>query len=62
MAAKASLIYCEKFPEKRGPPGQDGETEWGDLCAGYDALDADTRRRIGNLQAFHASQYSVARA
>jgi alpha-ketoglutarate-dependent taurine dioxygenase len=42
-------------------PSADGETEWADMRAAYDALDETTRRRIAGLSAHHSLYYSQAR-
>jgi alpha-ketoglutarate-dependent taurine dioxygenase len=54
-AAKASILSAHRVP----PEG--GETEWADMRAAYDALDAATRDRVQELSAFHSLYYSQAR-
>ena len=39
-------------------PPADGETEWADMAAGYEALPAATRNRIEGLSAYHSLRYS----
>ena len=55
LAAKASVLCAEIVP----PSG--GETEWADMRAAYDALDDETRERIGNLSAYHSIYQSQAK-
>ena len=55
LAAKASMLMALVVP----PAG--GETEFADMRAGYDALDADTRRTLEGLSAHHSLYYSQAR-
>ncbi len=55
LAAKASMLMALVVP----PAG--GETEFADMRAGYDALDADTRRTLEGLSAYHSLYYSQAR-
>jgi alpha-ketoglutarate-dependent taurine dioxygenase len=55
LAAKASILSAQMVP----PEG--GETEWADMRAAYDALDADTRQRIAALSAHHSLYHSQAR-
>ena len=43
LAAKASVLSAQVVPSK------DGETEWADMRAAYDALDETTRRRMAEL-------------
>lgn len=54
-AAKASILSAE-IPALHG-----GETEWADMRAAYDALDAPTRDRIEPLAAHHSLVYSQAK-
>ena len=55
LAAKASMLMALVVPPKGG------ETEFADMRAGYDALDADTRRTLEGLSAYHSLYYSQAR-
>ena len=55
LAAKASILCCEVVT----PSG--GETEWADMRAAYDALDAPLRERIAGLAAHHSLVRSQAR-
>ena len=55
LAAKASMLSARQVP------AEGGETEWADMRAAYDALDAATRARLADLQAFHSLYYSQAR-
>ncbi len=55
LAAKASVLSAHVVP----PEG--GETEWADMRAAYQALDAATRQRLGGLSAHHSIRYSQAR-
>jgi alpha-ketoglutarate-dependent taurine dioxygenase len=56
LAAKASILSAHVVP------ASGGDTEWADMRAAYDALDADTRARIAPLSAHHSIKYSQARA
>jgi alpha-ketoglutarate-dependent taurine dioxygenase len=56
LAAKASILSA------RVVPASGGDTEWADMRAAYDALDADTRARVMSLSAYHSIKYSQARA
>ena len=42
-------------------PSAGGQTEWADMRAAYDALDAATRERIEGLTAHHSLRYSQAK-
>jgi alpha-ketoglutarate-dependent taurine dioxygenase len=42
-------------------PRSGGQTEWADMRAGYEALDADQRARIAGLSAWHSIACSQAR-
>ncbi len=42
-------------------PSTGGETEWADMCAGYEALDSELQTRIGELSAYHSLYYSQAK-
>ena len=55
VSAKASVLSAHVVP----PSG--GETEWADMRAAYQALDAGTRERIAGLEAFHSLRVSQAR-
>jgi len=55
LPARASLLYARSIP----PIG--GHTEFADLRAAYDALDADTRARLDGLIAVHSIFTSRAR-
>jgi alpha-ketoglutarate-dependent taurine dioxygenase len=55
LAAKASVLSAEVVPSRGG------ETEWADMRAAYEALDPETRERIGKLCAYHSLRYSQAR-
>jgi alpha-ketoglutarate-dependent taurine dioxygenase len=39
-------------------PGEGGETGWADMRAAYRELDADTRKRISDLSAYHSLYHS----
>ena len=54
LAAKASILSAQVVPSAGG------ETEWADMRAAYDALDADTRQRIAALSAHHSLYHSQA--
>jgi alpha-ketoglutarate-dependent taurine dioxygenase len=56
VSAKASLLSAEVVTESGG------ETEWADMRAAWEALDAATRARIEELSAYHSIRYSQARA
>ena len=51
-AAKASILSAHRVPSAGGA------TEWADMRAAYDALDAATRDRVHELSAFHSLYYS----
>src|SRR5262249_31592649 len=53
--AKASVLSAQVVPSA------DGETEWADMRAAYDALDEATRRRIATLSAHHSLYHSQAK-
>jgi len=55
LSAKASMLSAQVVP------GEGGETEWADMRAAYEALDADRRDRIAGLSAHHSIRYSQAR-
>ena len=54
LAAKASILSAQVVPSA------DGETEWADMRAAYDALDQATCRRIAGLSAHHSLYHSQA--
>jgi alpha-ketoglutarate-dependent taurine dioxygenase len=51
-AAKASILSAHRVPSAGGA------TEWADMRAAYDALDAATRDRVHEMSAFHSLYYS----
>ncbi|KAI9022098.1 S-2,4-dichlorophenoxypropionate/alpha-ketoglutarate dioxygenase [Hyaloraphidium curvatum] len=55
VSAKASCLCAHVVP----PNG--GTTEFADMRAALDALDADTRKRISNMVAYHSLFYSQAK-
>jgi alpha-ketoglutarate-dependent taurine dioxygenase len=55
ISARASLLSAEVVTE------QGGETEWADMRAAWEALDASRRTRIAGLAAHHSLRYSQAR-
>ena len=56
LASKAAMLSALVVP----PVG--GETEFADMRAAWDALDADTQVRLDTLSAYHSLYYSQARA
>jgi alpha-ketoglutarate-dependent taurine dioxygenase len=52
VSAKASILSARKVPSAGG------ETEWADMRAAYDALDAEARERIEGLCAYHSLYHS----
>ena len=52
VSAKASILSARTVPVRGG------ETEWADMRAAYQALDAKTRARIAGLAAFHSLYHS----
>jgi alpha-ketoglutarate-dependent taurine dioxygenase len=56
VSARASMLSAEVVTE------QGGETEWADMRAAYEVLDAATRARVGALSAYHSLKRSQARA
>jgi alpha-ketoglutarate-dependent 2,4-dichlorophenoxyacetate dioxygenase len=50
--AKYSLLHARVLPKK------DGNTEFADMRAAYDALDDDTKQEINDLVCEHSQQYS----
>ena len=55
LAAKASVLSAQVVPSAGG------ETQWADMRAAYDALDGDTKERIGGLSAYHSLYHSQAK-
>jgi alpha-ketoglutarate-dependent taurine dioxygenase len=55
LSAKASVLSAQVVPSA------DGETEWADMRAAYEALDEVTRKRISGLSAHHSLYHSQAR-
>jgi alpha-ketoglutarate-dependent taurine dioxygenase len=56
VSAKASVLSAKVVP------ASGGDTEWADMRAAYDVLDAATRDRLGGLRAHHSIAWSQARA
>ncbi|MCY4012324.1 MAG: TauD/TfdA family dioxygenase [Gammaproteobacteria bacterium] len=54
VSSKCAMLSAVKVP------ATGGETELADMRAGYAALDAATKDRIGALSAYHSTQYSQA--
>jgi alpha-ketoglutarate-dependent 2,4-dichlorophenoxyacetate dioxygenase len=52
VPSKASLLSA------RVVPSEGGETEWADMRAAYDALDAETRAALAGKRAVHSYRYS----
>jgi alpha-ketoglutarate-dependent taurine dioxygenase len=57
VSAKCSMLSAHVLPTSGG-----GTTEWADMRAAYDALDAATKARIADLAAHHSYEYSQTRA
>ena len=55
LAAKASVLSAQTVPS------WGGETEWADMRAAWDALDAETRARVSGLSAYHSLYQSQAK-
>lgn len=55
LAARASILSA------RVTPREGGQTQWADMRAAYDALDAKTRERLSKLAAYHSLYFSQAR-
>ena len=55
LAAKASILSAQTVPTAGG------QTEWADMRAAYDALDAERRARIQDLSAYHSLVHSQAK-
>ena len=56
LASKAAMLYALVVP----PEG--GETEFADMRAAWDALDAETQAKLETLSAYHSLYYSQAQA
>lgn len=56
VSAKASMLSAQVVPETGG------ETEWADMRAAYDAVDAGTRARVDGLSAYHSIAHSQRKA
>jgi len=56
IQAKCGMLYAQKVPASGG-----GETEIADMRAAYDSLDTETRKKLDELNAYHASTYTFAR-
>jgi alpha-ketoglutarate-dependent taurine dioxygenase len=54
LAAKASVLSAHVVPL------EGGETEWADMRAAYEVLNAEQKARIGKLSAYHSLYYSQA--
>jgi alpha-ketoglutarate-dependent taurine dioxygenase len=52
VQAKGAVFSAEVVP------AEGGETEWADMAAAYEALDAPLRARIAGLSAHHSLRYS----
>jgi alpha-ketoglutarate-dependent taurine dioxygenase len=55
LSAKASVLSAHVLPKKAG------QTEWADMRAAYDALDAATRQKVEGLSAYHSLYHSQAK-
>jgi alpha-ketoglutarate-dependent taurine dioxygenase len=55
LTAKASILSAHVIPEKGS------ETQWADMRSAYDELDAVTKGKIEELNAFHSYFYSQAK-
>jgi len=55
LSAKASVLSAHVLPSR------DGQTEWADMRAAWDALDDETRERIDGLLARHSLYHSQAK-
>ena len=55
LAARTSVLSA------RVVPAEGGQTEWADMRAAYDALDAETRERVEGLSAYHSLRHSQAK-
>lgn len=56
VSAKASMLSAHVVPT------EGGNTEWADMRAAYDALDATLRAKVDGLSAYHSIVYSQLRA
>jgi len=56
LASKAAMLSALVLPSSGG------ETEFADMRAAYDALDADTQEKLAGLSAYHSLYYSQSRA
>jgi len=56
LASKAAMLYALVLPPA------DGETEFADMRAAWDALDAATQKRLEGVSAYHSLYYSQSRA
>jgi len=56
LASKAAMLAAMVIPP------QGGETEFADMRAAWDALDADTQAKLTDLSAYHSLYYSQSRA
>ena len=56
LASKAAMLAAIELPE------EGGNTEFADMRAAWDALDADTQQRLEGLSAYHSLYYSQSRA
>ncbi len=54
LAAKASVLSAKTVP------AVDGQTEWADMRAAYQALDQPMKEKISDLSAYHSLTYSQA--
>jgi alpha-ketoglutarate-dependent taurine dioxygenase len=55
LTAKASVVSAHVVPSSGG------QTQWADARAAFEALDDETRERIGELTAYHSYFYSQAK-
>ena len=56
VSSKCALLQAMELPSTGG------ETEFADARAAYDDLDADMKRKIEHLNAYHSLHYSMAKA
>ena len=56
VQAKGAVFSAEIIPD------EGGDTGFADMRAAYEALDDETRQRIGSLAAYHTRRYSMDRA
>ena len=52
VSAKASILRAIEVPNKGG------DTEWADMCAGWDSLDHTLKAQLENLVGIHSYEYS----